>query len=544
MPYPEVNLSSNLPPTMNRAICSLSCLVVATGCLRPPPIASNGNVATPASSAQVDMPAGGAWPWQGGRPVAIKLNPSKVLREVTARHFGNNASWWAGKSWTLDPDRLDKARQARFRFWRWPGGSSSDEYLWDGNGAKWGNGPEGKNSTHMNESWAANTDDFLSLLQQVNGEGIITLNYGIARYGKLELAVELARSWVKDLNIDKHANIELFEIGNELFGPWETGHNVPGKPELTGAMYGSDTSVICAAIKSVDPKVKCGAVAVAHDSGDEWTGYKWWMRDMLPQIETSIDYLIVHEYFAWPFQNDQFVSPSNEAIFSNIKKIREGADSVAAMTRKYTKRAQPFPLALTEFNVLNGNVPQTLQLINGLFTAEVLGESIAAGYLATNFWDWRNGYDPKHGGGDHALLASGDPAVPDDTPRPAYYAYAVFARAFGEQMVEATSNDHQVKVYASRFKNDSKLGLVFVNEREEPARVTIAGAEGKTKLTGWVLTGASLNSTKVTFNGAKGPDGGGGPFPVDSLAPYQQALAGTVELTLPKASLAGLVLAP
>lgn len=474
----------------------------------------------------------------------MQLDTSKVRQEVTPRHFGNNTSWWAGKSWTLDPDRIEKARQANFKFWRWPGGSASDEYLWDGNGAKWGNGPEGKNSTHMNESWAASTDDFLDLLRQVHGEGIVTLNYGIARYGKLELAVELAKSWVKELNHEKHANIELFEIGNELFGPWETGHNVAGKPELTGAMYGNDARVICTAIKSVDPKVKCGAVAVVQDNGEEWTGYKWWMRDMLPQIESSIDFLIVHEYFAWPFQNDQFVSPSNEAIFSNVEKVKKNAESVAAMTRKYTKRAQPFPLAFTEFNIINGNVPQTLQLINGLFTAEVLGEAIGAGYFATNFWDWKNGFDPKYGGGDHALLASGDPKVPNDTPRPAYYAYAVFARAFGDQMFEATSTDPQVKVYASRFKANANLGLVLVNEREEPARVTITGAERHRKLTGWVLTGASLNSTKVVFNGVEGPEGGGGPFPIESLTPYRQDFAGSVELTLPAASLSGVILAP
>jgi hypothetical protein len=532
---------------MKSVVVSIASLVLATGCLRPPLAASTttsggSNVAS-GGEPRTTLAMGGAWPWVGGRPVAIELNAAAVLHEVTARHFGNNTSWWAGKDWTLDPDRIEKARQAKLTFWRFPGGSASDEYLWDGDGAKWGS-PAGKDSSHMNESWTANTDDFLQLLKHVNGEGIITLNYGIARYASLDRAVELAKGWVKSLNIDKGAKIELFEIGNELSGTWETGHNIPGKPELTGAMYGSDVRAICTAIKSVDPKVKCGADAVVHDSGDDWNGYKWWMRDLLPQIESSVDFLIVHEYFGWPFQNDQFVSPSNEAIFDSVKKVKAGADAVAAMTRKYTKRATEFPLALTEFNILNGNVPQTLQLINGLFTAEVLGESLGAGYFATNFWDWRNGYDPKHGGGDHALLAKGDPTVPDDTPRPAYYAYAIFARAFGEQMVQTKSSDPTIKVYASRFKNKPALGLVFVNEQAKPASLTISGAEGKTSLTGWVLTGTALNSTQVTFNGVPGPDGGGGPFPVDSIAPYKKSLDGKmpIELTLPAASLVGVVL--
>jgi len=200
---------------------------------------------------------------------------------------------------------------------------------------------------------------------------------------------------------------------------------------------------------------------------------------------------------------------------------------------------------LTEFNILNGNVPQTIQLINGLFTAEVLGESIAAGYFATTFWDWKNGYDSKHGGGDHALLASGDPQVPDNTPRPAYYAYAVFARAFGEQMIEAKSSDSSVKVYASRFKDKPDLGLVFVNESEEPAKLSMTTGAGTRTLKGWVLTGASLNSTEVVFNGKSGPKGGGGPFPIDALAPYTKSFDSRdpLELTIPAASLVGVVLA-
>jgi hypothetical protein len=525
---------------------SIASVLLVSGCLRPPlPAPAAGNTISAPSTTPASGTKFGDWPWQGGRAVAVQVNPSNVLREVTARQFGNNTSWWAGKSWTLDADRIEKARQANIRFWRFPGGSSSDEYLWDGDAVKWGNGPAGKNSIHMNENWAANTDDFLSFLKQVDGEGIITLNYGIARYGSLDKAVELAKGWVKSLNIEKHAKIEYFEVGNEQHGPWETGHNIPGKPELTGAMYGSEVKAICTAIKTVDSSIKCGADALVYDNGEEWTGYKWWMRDLLPQVESSVDYLIVHEYFGWPFQGDKFVSPSNAEIFGNLRKVKEGAESVAAMTRKYAKRKTDFPLALTEFNILNGNVPQTIQLINGLFTAEVLGEAILAGYFATNFWDWKNGYDSKNGGGDHALLASSDPQVPDNTPRPAYYSYAIFARAFGQEMVESKSSDSSIRVYASRFKNKSDLGLVFVNEKEEPAKLTITTGSNKRQLKAWVLTGASLNSTQVSFNGKPGPKGGGGPFPVDTLEPFARTLDGkdSVELTVPPASLVGVVLA-
>lgn len=189
-------------------------------------------------------------------------------------------------------------------------------------------------------------------------------------------------------------------------------------------------------------------------------------------------------------------------------------------------------------------MPQTIELINGLFTAEVLGEAIEAGYFATNYWDWKNGYEAKNGGGDHALLASKDPAVPDNTPRPAYYAYAIFARAFGNRMIPATSSHPSVNAYASIFEGKTDLGIVLVNEKEEAAKITLSGVAGKKALTGWVLTGPSINSRQATFNGAPGPSGGGGPFPIDQLPAYTKVLDGqdSFEITLPAASVSGLVL--
>ncbi len=99
-------------------------------------------------------------------------------------------------------------------------------------------------------------------------------------------------------------------------------------------------------------------------------------------------------------------------------------------------------------------------------------------------------------------------------------------------------------MFASRFKNKPDLGLVFVNEKEDPAKLTIATGSNKRQLKAWVLTGASLNSTQVSFNGKPGPKGGGGPFPIDSLTPYTKNQDGkdSIELTVPPASLVGVVL--
>jgi hypothetical protein len=133
-----------------------------------------------------------------------------------------------------------------------------------------------------------------------------------------------------------------------------------------------------------------------------------------------------------------------------------------------------------------------------------------------------------------AMLASDDPSVPDGTPRPSYYAFALYSRAFGDKMIAADSSDPNVKVYASLFSG-GEMGVVIVNENDTNLKVTfnLAGFTPKGKLMGWVLTGKGLNEKQVSWNGEEGPLGGGGPFPIDSIPPYRATFKTDKPLQLP-----------
>jgi hypothetical protein len=198
---------------------------------------------------------------------------------------------------------------------------------------------------------------------------------------------------------------------------------------------------------------------------------------------------------------------------------------------------------MTEFNILNASSPQTIQLINGLFIAEALGEIIKAGYIGSNIWDWKNGLDAKLSG-DHGMLATGDSSVPDSTPRPSYYAYALYERAFGNQMFEASSSDPRVKIYASAFSG-GEPGLIVVNEGGPiTATIHIGGRQARGTAVAWILDGVEVNSTSVRWNGTTGPPGGGGPFPIENLSPYARKYdpAAPLALNLPAHSASGVVI--
>jgi hypothetical protein len=396
----------------------------------------------------------------------------------------------------------------------------------------------------MNDPSAAGSDDLIEFCRATQSEPIVTVNYGLARYGGVQKAADLAARWVRFFNVEKGFKVRYWEIGNEVYGPWEEGNKVPGKPPLSGEAYARDFNVIAQAMRAVDSDIRIGAVAVDADSGDDWVGYRWWMRDMLPIVGETADFLVAHNYFHWPFEGEKFVSPANEKLFANASKLAKAKADIDDMVQRYAHRSSGMPVMLTEFNIINATAPQTIQLINGLFTAEVLGESLKAGYAGAHLWDFKNGLDAKLGG-DHGMLASSDSAVPDSTPRPTFFAYALYERAFGYRMIDATSTEPRLKVYASRF-GGGEVGLVVVNEQSEPitASIDLKGMGLKGTAIGWVLDGANLNAKQVRWNGVAGPEGGGGPFPIDGLAPYAAHFdgGGIAKLNLPANCAAGIVL--
>ncbi len=485
------------------------------------------NDATPVVYSKTAKPFqsdGKNWKFAYGTPVTITIDAGQTLRSVTPYQFGNNVAWWDSRTWFLDPDRIEKAKQAGIKFWRWPGGSSADIYHWDGDYQR---GPKDSkdNLSNMNAAWAVSTDNFIDFCRQTGSEAIVTINYGAARYESVQFAADMAARWVKYFNLEKKFKVRYWEIGNENYGPWEEGNKIEGKAQLTGEDYGKDFPVIADAMRKVDPDLFIGAVAVDMDSGDDWSGYHWWMKGLLPELQGKADYLILHQYFMWPFSGDTYTNPSDEVLLGNLHKLADAKSATDQMVEKYAEKEKGIPIALTEFNISNGNdsgvPPQTIELINGLFISEVLGESLKSGYVASNYWDWKNGLG-KTLKGDHALLASGDPSTTDGTPRPSYYSYALFSRAFGDRLMPADSSDSTLRVYASRFSS-GELGLVFVNEsdKNKTAVFSLKSFIPKGKLMGWVLTGKSLDETQVSWNGVEGPLGGGGPFPIDYIPPYR-----------------------
>ena len=86
--------------------------------------------------------------------------------------------------------------------------------------------------------------------------------------------------------------------------------------------------------------------------------------------------------------------------------------------------------------------------------------------------------------------------------------------------------------------------MVVVNELAEPVtiRVDLGASGAKGTALGWVLDGADYSSKQVRWNGEPGHEGGGGPFPFDTIAPYAASFdPSAATLNLPPHSASGIV---
>ena len=114
--------------------------------------------------------------------------------------FGVNTAVWDGVF--SDSQTLATLQGMDARFLRFPGGSSSDDYIWTNN-----------TSTEGANAGSTNFDGFAVQALAINAQVVITTNYGTG-------TPALAAQWVQYSNVTKGYGFKYWEIGNECYGTW------------------------------------------------------------------------------------------------------------------------------------------------------------------------------------------------------------------------------------------------------------------------------------------------------------------------------------
>jgi len=498
--------------------------------------------------------------FSGLKEVSITINFSKRISKVSRYVAGNNANCFSG--WMQNNALLMKnINNLKMGVMRVPGGSLSDVFFWNRmevynnqttrlfdppipdippimNKEIW----PGKRVESF-EDWAMGVDQYYQMMQMTETTGMVTVNYGYARYGTgpnpVAQAAHLAADWVRYDN----GRSKFWEIGNEVSGSWEAGYeidqslNKDGQPKrITGDLYGKNALVFMDsmkfAAKQIGKEILIGVVCDQEPN----TNMPTWNKELISLVGGKADFYIVHSYFT-PYQENS----TPEAILNSPTKVASYKSFVKA---ELALQGKPdAPVLLTEWNIFAEGSKQQVSYINGMHATLMIGELIKNSYVAGVRWDLANGYA---NGNDHGLFSTGDePGVTKYAPRPSFYYLYYFQKYFGDLMVEATTNSSNLVAYASLFTS-GEAGIVLVNKNNFDQVVELNMKNFKTgnRFYTYTVTGGIDNgsfSRKVYVNGVTTAEVAGGPENYESIKPKSTLINGNIKLSLPKYSVTHLL---
>ncbi|MEO0216540.1 MAG: T9SS type A sorting domain-containing protein [candidate division WOR-3 bacterium] len=395
-----------------------------------------------------------------------------TLGKISKYLFGNAIAAWAGPH--NNPTLIEGVALLAPTLIRFPGGSWSDGYFWNGlpsdlpdsiyDGTTYNSTTKTAKKVKFwaqtgKGGWQTTPDQYYAFRENTNvNEGLITVNYGYARYGLSEdpvaKAAHLAADWVRY----DAGRTKFWEIGNENGGPWEYGWmidttlNKDGQPQIiSGELYGKHFKVFADSMRKAAAEIATtiyigGQVVI--DGPTSWNFVdRTWNEGFFKEVGDYADFYVVHNYFGSSY---------------TVKGLLDIAVSEPKRMMNFLKNdfikynAPPKPIALTEYNIgLSATVDQQISYINGMQAVILICEMIKNNYGMAARW----------------LLVTGETGMFYDGSDPNYkyhphadFYYLRYLQKFtGDHAISTTSSDKDILCYASRFSS-GETGVILVNK--------------------------------------------------------------------------------
>jgi alpha-L-arabinofuranosidase len=391
----------------------------------------------------------------------IAINAAQSVRTADTRWFGINTAVWDGYFDTAET--ISQLNEAALTTLRFPGGSEADVYNW---------------ATDMSLgddfAWATSFDDFAHVATNIGAQVIITVNYGTGTPAE-------AAAWVADSNVTNNYGFKYWEIGNELYGTWETDSNTYPHDPYT---YATRVQSYIQQMKAVATNIKVGVVVVNgedtdsngytnHPATNSATGqvhYGWTpvLLSTLKSLGVTPDFAIFHWYPQSGSDSDPLLLQGTGSWTPNAANLR------MMITDYFGPGGTNIELLCTENNNDSGpEGKQSVSLVNAIYYADSLGQLMQTEFNSFCWWDLRNGQDtsgdndPSLYGwriyGDFGVMNGQAADLPDRYP-PFFSAKLMqyFVRG-GDTVLAATSSYSLLSAYATRRTNGA-LTLLVINK--------------------------------------------------------------------------------
>ncbi len=386
------------------------------------------------------------------QPVRVEIDAGKTIRLINPWLYGINTARWDESLFpgptsemllTADRDAIAKIKASGITLLKYPGGNDADDYVWN---------------SRANHDTEMDTDEYMALCREVGTEPFITVNFNES--------LELATEWVRYCNKIRGYGVKLWEVGDEQWGTWAKGH---GSPEDYAKKY----IAFVKAMKEVDPSIKVATNVPLGQHPENWTERV---------LKAAGDYVDMLTFTFFPQQRG---TENDDSLLTTAAKFRDLffmlRQDVARVVGK--EKARSILYVNVGYNSVDGwPGPQTLQAVNGLWLADMLGTMAETGVDIACYWALHNYYPPR--GGDYGYLSSNG----KNTPRYNYYVFPMVSKHFNGEVVSTVSSDRSISVYASRA--GKTLSFTAINKNRKHSRtleVLLSGFEPHSSAKAWIL---------------------------------------------------------
>ena len=193
-------------------------------------------------------------------------------------------------------DVLGLIRELGMPVTRYPGGNFVSGYNWED-----GTGPRDRRPVRLDLAWKAlepntfGTDEFKKWCRRAGTAPMMAVNLGTRGPAEAQQLVEYCNfPGGTELSERRRANggrepyrVKLWCLGNEMDGPWQTGHR-------TADEYGRTALEAAKMMKWTDPSIE---VIVCGSSNNAMPTFGYWEETVLEHTYDLADYLSIHRYF-------------------------------------------------------------------------------------------------------------------------------------------------------------------------------------------------------------------------------------------------------
>ena len=415
------------------------------------------------------------------KPTVIVTLESDTIGEISRYVFGNAIAAWAGAH--DNPTLVEGVKKLAPTLIRFPGGSWSDGYFWNGlpsdlpdsiyDGTTYNSttgtatkakfyGQTGKGG------WQTTPDQYYTLRSKTNvAQGLITINYAYARYGTsadpVAKAAHLAADWVRY----DAGRTKFWEIGNENGGPWEYGWiidttlNQDGQPRIiTGELYGKHFKVFAdsmrkAAAELGDTIYIGGQIVVDGEASWNFVDHTW-NAGFFNEVGDSSDFYVIHNYFSNSTDVNGALTSAQMTVKQNMKSVQQDI---------INKSAYPKPVALTEYNMNSGNLNESVSYVDGMQAVVLICELINNNFGLGARWLITSG--------DGGMFYGGSDANYLNHPHADFYYLNYLQNFCGDHAISTASTNTDILCYASKFAT-GETGMVIVNKGNKQKVISVS----------------------------------------------------------------------